>query len=290
MFSTASRALRPLHRCAFLLVATLLAGCGAVVSSATQGLADSLTSAVLDSDDPETVAAALPAYLMLVEGLVADAPEDVALRRAAATLTSAFGGQFVEDPARAARLQSKALEHAFAAACAEDADACSLRSGDFERFEGWIADQDDVAALYVLGSTWAGYVQSHSDDWGAVAELARVRAVFERIVELDEGFDRGSAHIYLGVLGTLVPPALGGRPEEGRAHFERAIELSKGEHLTAKVQFAQQYARLLFDRELHDALLGEVLEADPRVEGLTLANVLAQRQAASLLASADDYF
>ena len=133
-------------------------------------------------------------------------------------------------------------------------------------------------------------MQSHSEDWNAVAELARVRAVFDRILVLDERAEQGAAHIYLGVLDTLVPPAMGGRPEDGRAHFERAIEISDGAHLTAKVLFAEQYARLVFDRELHDALLEEVLAADPRVPGLTLANVLAQRDAAVLLASADDYF
>ena len=47
---------------------------------------------------------------------------------------------------------------------------------------------------------------------------------------------------------------------------------------------------LLYDRELHDRLLGEVLSADPYVDGLTLGNVLAKEQAAQMLAEADDYF
>ncbi|MDH4015412.1 MAG: TRAP transporter TatT component family protein, partial [Chromatiales bacterium] len=63
-----------------------------------------------------------------------------------------------------------------------------------------------------------------------------------------------------------------------------------GRDLSVKVEFARTYARLVYDRELHDRLLGEVLAADPDVPGLTLFNVLAQRQAEILLASADDYF
>jgi hypothetical protein len=47
---------------------------------------------------------------------------------------------------------------------------------------------------------------------------------------------------------------------------------------------------LTYDRELHDRLLHEVLEADPQVPGLTLTNTLAQRQARVLLESADGYF
>jgi hypothetical protein len=57
-----------------------------------------------------------------------------------------------------------------------------------------------------------------------------------------------------------------------------------------KVMFARSYARSVYDRELHDRLLNEVLAADPRVPGQTLVNVIAQREARVLLASADEYF
>ena len=94
----------------------------------------------------------------------------------------------------------------------------------------------------------------------------------------------------MGVFETIVPPGLGGRPEVGKKHFERAISLSNGNHLLTKVMYADQYARLMFDRVLHDYLLNEVLTADPRVKGLTLMNVIARQQAKELLDSADAYF
>jgi len=46
----------------------------------------------------------------------------------------------------------------------------------------------------------------------------------------------------------------------------------------------------LYERELHDRLLNEVLEADPESDGYTLMNLMAKEQAKELLASADDYF
>ena len=55
-----------------------------------------------------------------------------------------------------------------------------------------------------------------------------------------------------------------------------------------KVKFAETYARLVFDQQLHDRLLIEVIESDPVVEGYTLNNVLAQKQAQRLLN--DGYF
>jgi len=36
--------------------------------------------------------------------------------------------------------------------------------------------------------------------------------------------------------------------------------------------------------------LNEVLEADPNQKGFVLSNVMAQKEAATLLAAADDYF
>ena len=66
--------------------------------------------------------------------------------------------------------------------------------------------------------------------------------------------------------------------------------MSGGQDLGAKIAFAKGYAMLLYDRELHDRLINEVLEASPYADGLTLTNVLAQEQAQHMRAEADDYF
>jgi hypothetical protein len=112
----------------------------------------------------------------------------------------------------------------------------------------------------------------------------------QRILVLDETYAHGGAHIYMGILATLLPPAMGGHPEVGRKHFERSIELSDGKNLMAKVIFAERYARLMFNRELHDRLLQETLSAEVRQEDLTLMNTIAKQKAKQLLVSAKDYF
>ena len=58
----------------------------------------------------------------------------------------------------------------------------------------------------------------------------------------------------------------------------------------AKVLLARSYARLVFDRNLHDRLCREVIDADPVAPGLTLTNTMAQEEATELLTSAEDYF
>ena len=148
----------------------------------------------------------------------------------------------------------------------------------------------DVASLYALGAAWAGYIQAHSEDFDAIAALPRVQSLFERVVALDPGHDQGQVYVYLGVLNSLRPESVGGKPELGRQYFEKAIALSDGHNLYAKALMAQFYARLVFDQALHDRLVDEVLAADPKYPGFTLTNTLAQALARKLQASGKDYF
>lgn len=281
------------YRAAFLLLmALMLPACSTIITGASQGFTNNLASAILDSDDLELVRDGAPAYLLLIDGLLSGSPDDAGLLSTAARLNSAYAGAFVEEGARARRMHDKALNMARRAVCEEIKDGCDLETIDFKVFEAWLAARKakDVPLLYGLGSTWAGWMQIHSDDFNAIAQLARVKVLMQRIAELDETIDHGGVHLYLGVFETLFPPAMGGRPEVGRQHFERAIELSQNRHLLTKVMFAESYARLVFDRELHDRLLAEVIAADPKVPGLTLINTVAQVRARKLMESADEYF
>lgn len=264
-------------------------GCASLVS----GAADDLSRAILNHDDPATVEAAAPAYLLMIDSLIGDEADDEGLLRQGASLYSAYTGVFIEDAARAKRLSDRAFLYGRQAACEYADELCNVRQRPFAEFESLLArfdDRDDLPYLNALAQSWLIWIRAHADDWGAVADLPRAEALLETVLRIDETFDGGSAHVYLGMLKTLRPPALGGKPEEARAHFERAIEISSGHNLGAKVALAEHYARLVFDRELHDAVLREVVAADARVAGMTLMNVIAQQRARELLDSADEYF
>jgi hypothetical protein len=269
-----------------------LSGCAAMLSNAAAGLSDDLSYAILNADDLETVEAGGPAYLLMVDGLIHGNPQNTRLLRAGATLYSAYSGVYVDDEERAQKMTAKAMAYALQAACSHRRDWCGLEARDFDGFERAIgaAAKKDVPLLFDLGAAWAGWIQARPRDWDAIAQISRVEVLMRRVVALDEGYRDGGAHLYLGILATLLPPAMGGEPERGRAHFERAIALSSGRNLMAKVNFARYYSRLVFDRELHDRLLADVLAAAPEVPGYGLLNIVAQQQARELLDSADDYF
>jgi hypothetical protein len=288
-----SQLINALFRSAAVVTVVLATnGCASLMSSAASGLADNLSSAVLNQNDPETVRDGAPAYLLLLDSFLEGNPDDADLLSSAATLYATYGTVFADDPERAARLTERALGYSSKAMCERYRPACGWDGMLFEEYEktleGLGGKQAD--AVFAHGLASLAYIRAHSADYGAIAKLPYSEALFERYLEINDGSDDGTVYTYLGILNTLIPPALGGDPEKGRADFERAIELSGGRDLSAKVEFANGYARLLYERELHDRLLNEVLAADPNVPGATLLNVLAQRQAQELLASADDYF
>ncbi len=282
-----------LYSYTLILIASLgLASCSSMIASATNRLAENLTSAILNQDDIETVKSGAPAYLLLMDGFIEGNPDNSTLLTSGARLYGAYATAFVQDPNRAKRLTQRSLSYAKRALCQEHAALCPVLNLPYRKFSPALekVTRAELSVLYTWTIAKLGWIQARSDDWSAIAEIPKVEVALQHIVKLDDTYEKGAPHLYLGVLATLRPPALGGKPSEGRAHFERAIELSGGRNLTAKVQYAKHYARLVFDQELHDRLLQETLEADTVDSGQTLMNALAQKEARELLASSKSYF
>lgn len=255
-------------------------------------MAGNLSTAITNNDDLATVKAGAPAYLLMLDSFIEGDPEDSKMHVAASKLYGAYAGVFVKEEARARRLTQKSLDFALKAMCLKIPKSCKLRKIEFSKFKEIIeqVEKDQIDMLFALGTSWAGWIQNRGGDWNAAAELSRVTTIINQVVKLDEKHESGQAHLYLGVLNTLLPPALGGKPEIGKKHFEKAITLSDGKNLMAKVLYAEKYARLVFNQELHDQLLKQVLETEPRIKGFTLTNMLAHEQAKILLESGKDYF
>ena len=269
-----------------------LGGCASLISNATSGLADDLSSAILNQDDPETVRAGMPSYMLLLDSFVEGNPDDPKILSAASNLYASYGAVFADDEARAMRLTRRAREYALTGVCSVYAAACDWRDLTYDDFVATLdgLGPEHADAVYAYCFATLAYLRAHASDWNSLAELPQAEALVKRYLEISGDQARSAAHMYLGVILTLRPPSLGGKPDEARIHFEKAIAMSGGRDLGAKVEFAKGYAKLLYERELHDRLVSEVLDASPYADGLTLTNVLAQEDALQLRAEADDYF
>jgi hypothetical protein len=271
------------------VIVALLSGCASLIGSMA---ADTLTSSILNQNDPALIESGVPAYLLLVDGFIYESPDNEDLLAAGAQIYALYGSRFSADDAAAVRMTRKARDYGNRSLCLAHEPACEWAGLPYEEF---VTALDEIEArqidyLYAFALGWLSFLDATSEDLSAVAELPWVEAAMERALALDESYQQGAVHTWLGIIKSLRPPALGGEPEVARAHFERSLELSGGRDLSVKVEYARRLARLMYEKELHDRLLAEVLTEPAEEEGYTLFNVLAKQDAQALLASSEEYF
>ncbi|VAW56524.1 hypothetical protein MNBD_GAMMA07-1374 [hydrothermal vent metagenome] len=294
----------------FLIISIqFITGCSFTISNFT----DNLNKAVKANNDPKTVMQALPPYLILMDGFIEGDAEDEDILIASAKLMNAYAGLLAAEHDMMAvaledneaniyqrkklkqqeiKLVEKALKRASSANCIYEEYLCNLTTLKYDDFIKRIqqVEDDDIAMLYSLGTVWAAWIKLNSQDWNAVAQLPQVKLIMQTVILLNENWDNAGAHMYLGVLNSLMPASYGGKPEKGRESFEAAIKITQGKNLMAKVLFAEFYARLTFNEALHQKLISEVLNYKETPHDFVLINTLAIEKAKYLQASAEDYF
>lgn len=244
--------------------------------------------------DVDLVCEGTPAFLLMLDGMVASAPEDKELLL---TATQAFSGySAVLDacgkPDRAATVSGKAKLYGLSLLwnCDFLQGICTI---PFAHLQDEISrlPKEKVDFLFWAGNGWATWIRHQQGSPESLAQLVRVEQIMLRVLELDESYYFGGAHLFLGTYYGSKPPLLGGKLELSRHHFERALLLGNREFLPALVLYAQTYARMAFDRELFVDLLQEVL-AYPLAKrpDIALANQVAKRNAARLISQVDQFF
>ena len=88
------------YHLAVLLVAAMLSACGSIIRRASNQFAENLTDAILSQDDPATVRDGVPAYLLLIDGMIGSDAQNADALLAGAKLYGAYAGGFVEEPER----------------------------------------------------------------------------------------------------------------------------------------------------------------------------------------------
>lgn len=282
-----------LYKSILLLIIVLsITGCGQIIKNAKLEFSQDLSETILEFDDPETIKKGVPAYLILVSSMIKGDPENPDLLESGAQLYGAYASSFTGTADSKKALANRAFDYASRAMCIRNTGFCQVKNISYFEYETLLGSVDETQTrhLFIFASSWAGVIEANSADWNAVAELPKVKASIQRVLVLDETVDNGNAHLYMAVMESLLPPSLGGKPEIAKQHFDRAIEISNGTNLMAKVLYAEKYARLLFDRDLHDELLKQVIASDAGDKDQILINTLAKQKAQALLIDADDYF
>ena len=279
----------------FLLLA-LLISCATgktITVAATASLLEDVAQASYKQSDLNLIRRGMPSYLMLIDGMVEALPDNKRLLISAAQLYAAYASAFIQDEDKeyAATLYARARGYALSALVQNGFNDPATRP--FDDFEAGLFDlgQKDVPYIFWAASCWGSWISLNQGSMEAMAELPRVEMMMKRVLELDESFYYGGAHIFMGVLDASRPAVAGGNLTRARDHFLKAIDLGEGKFLLARIYYAEYYAKKTFDRKLFISILQKSLEipADITPE-LTLLNTVAHQKAREMLDQADEYF
>jgi predicted anti-sigma-YlaC factor YlaD len=294
---------------AVLSAGTVLAGCGAVKGMAINSVADTLAKGTGDTftrdNDVELIRDASAFALKLYESLLESVPKNKDLLIATCGGFTQYAYGFIHTDAivlgeahhdEVVKLNERALNMYVRAR-----DYC-LRAMDV-RFPGIRAElskdpaaalkrakKSDVDLLYWTAASWGSAISLGVDKPDLVIDLPTVRAIAERALALDAGWNNGTIHEMMITLDSL-PEAIGGSADRARGHFNRAVEIQKGRTPGPYVALALGVSVPAQNVEEFKKLLDAALAIDPKANpGTQLVTLITQRRARALLDQVDLLF
>jgi hypothetical protein len=257
-------------------------------------LLDDMNTAVNMNSDVPMIREAFPAMLVQLDGLIQSDPENDDLLLKAAEAYCGYGFAFVEDqnPARAGAFYLKAREYGLRVLKRRNSffaeNYARLDINPNELLKGFT--RSDARALYWTANAWIGWIALNIDKPEPLMDLHKVESLLLKVLDLDESFHYGAAHILIAMYYS-VPKAVGGNPEKALDHFNRAFALSQNKILIYRYFFAKAYAIQALDRNLFTKTLKEIIDAPTDLfPEMNFANALAKEKAKALLDQADTVF
>lgn len=279
-----------------LLSLILLSGCSIqkIALRSTAGLLFHGIDAIYQEPDLKIAEQAIASDLKLLDGLYQADPKNKDILLLLTQGYASYSLGFVEDTdgerAKMFYLRGKTYGLELLQRSAAFKDGIPLKE---ERFKLKLAllKKKDLPALFWTAFAWGSWINLSKDDPAAVFDLGKVKAMMNRVLELDESYFFGSAHLFFGSVAGALPKMLGGDPEKAREHFQKVIDLTNKKFMLAYIYFARFYARPLLDETLFDHYLNVVLQAPTDIlPGYELITAIAKKKAKLLSARKDELF
>ena len=233
-----------------LSLALLLAltSCSSIMTGMMAPTVDNLQK----QTDVDLVCQGAPSYLLMIDSMIAADQDNSALLAMGAKSYSAYVAAMTECGAGEERIQALA----------------------------------DKARLYGTALLTARIRTQHGSP-ASIADSVKVERIMLRLEELDDTYQQGGVHLFLGAYYAAKPQMFGGRPDLSRIEFEKALAISQRSFLLVQTTYADTYARQVRDKALFDGLLKEVVDFPlNNSKDNALSNQIAKRKAKRLLADA----
>jgi len=250
--------------------------------------------ALYEETDLQVAEQALASNIILLEGMVKGDPQNPKLVLLTTQALTGYALAFAEDttPERAKVFYLRARDlgmtilkekRQFSAALDESLENLQLAMQHFGK--------EDVPLLFWTGFAWAGWINLSLDDPQSFADLTKVQAIMQRVLDLDETYFNGATLLFFGSVWGVRPKMFGGDPEKAREFFEQNLQLTKGNFLLSYIYYVKYYAVKTLDEELFDRLIDKVVTTPVDVlPQYRLLNVIAKEKAQDLISKKADIF
>ena len=299
------------HIFVLLLLPMLLGGCS--LTKLTVGrtvIVYSQAGAALQREaDLTLIEASVRGNLKTFEGMLEIVPENPTLLIMTSRAFSSYAG-FIEDKmedaeiagdsATAAELRARAIDYygrarRYALKVLAQSNKSFTQAPTVENsvFESALRKlkKKQVEPLFWASYAWARGISLQKDDAMQVIDLPRVEMMMRRVLELDETFYYGGAHLFFTVYYGDRAPSIGGEPEKAIEHIKHVDRINQERFLLSKFYLARYYAYPKQDAALYKQALQEVLDAPMDVyPGHEAATAIAKSRAKRWLAQADVLF
>lgn len=299
------------HIFVLLLLPMLLGGCS--LTKLTVGrtvIVYSQAGAALQREaDLTLIEASVRGNLKTFEGMLEIVPENPTLLIMTSRAFSSYAG-FIEDKmedaeiagdsATAAELRTRAIDYygrarRYALKVLAQSNKSFTQAPTVENsvFESALRKlkKKQVEPLFWASYAWARGISLQKDDAMQVIDLPRVEMMMRRVLELDETFYYGGAHLFFTVYYGDRAPSIGGEPEKAIEHIKHVDRINQERFLLSKFYLARYYAYPKQDAALYKQALQEVLDAPMDVyPGHEAATAIAKSRAKRWLAQADVLF
>jgi hypothetical protein len=290
------------------LLCLMLAGCSMTKITANQTAAMLVKAApAYDREsDLELAEYATLSNLKMLVGVLDVTPDNADLLLLTSSSFSRYAFGFIEDKIEIANPEEKKRLINQAVDFYERGKAYGLRllalsrkrfpeaiEQDMEQLSAELEklEKKHVPALFWTANAWGSIINLQQHKPERLIELPKVELMMQRVLELDESFFFGGAHLFYGIYYGSRPKFFGGDPEKAKEHLERAVEISNGRYLMAKFLLVKYYAVPGKDKESFESTLQEIISAPPDLfPEQRLANELAKRRAKRWLKRKDEFF
>lgn len=279
----------------FVFIAASLSACSMnkMMVSMSMPMIEGGIEAMNQESDLQLAEDSMPANISMLNGMIQLDPENTKLHVYAAQAYYGLSYGFNEDKdrKRAESFYRRGLKHGLTALELRGLkNIKKLNANELEQQLNKLS-KDDTAALFWTASNWAKLIDLNRDDTASLIDLPRPTAMMQRVLELDESFYYGGAHMYFGVYYGSRPAMLGGNFDKSIMHFDRARTITNGKLLVADLLQAQYLSRQMFDQtDFHQRLEKIINSREDLYPELTLLNNIAKRKAKNLLTMEQKWF